>query len=246
MPVQCRNKARGWGLAYACGMSSSLPRFDPRSVPVVAAADDHVRSAVEPARLLPQALRQRFEQPPAWVPELRSERRFSDRAPATAAVLLPVVMREQPTLILTQRTDHLSTHSGQIALPGGRVDPDDDGVVHAALREAEEEIGLARDYVEVLGTMPEYVTGTAFHVTPVVGLVRPGFQLHPNPQEVAAIFEVPLSCLMDPANHRLHALAFEGQLRHWYSMPYDDGREERYIWGATAGMLRNFYHFLSA
>lgn len=227
-------------------MSSTLPRFDPRLVPVVSVAGQAGRGPVDTAHLTPQALRQRFASPPDWSPELRSEQRFTDRQPAAAAVLMPVVMREQPTLILTQRTDHLSTHSGQVALPGGRVDPEDGGAVPAALREAQEEIGLAPALVEVLGTLPEYVTGTAFHVTPVVGLVRPDFELVPNPHEVAAVFEVPLAFLMDPANHRLHALSFEGQVRHWYSMPYADGESERFIWGATAGMLRNLYHFLSS
>lgn len=227
-------------------MSTTLPRFDPRQVPVIEPEPHRRLGPIDRMRLAPDALRQRFASPPDWAPELRREQRFTDRHPAAAAVLIPVVMREQPTLILTQRTDHLSTHSGQVALPGGRVDPEDGGAVVAALREAEEEIGLERSRVEVLGTLPEYITGTAFHVTPVVGLVAPGFQLVANPHEVAAVFEVPLSFLMDPSNHRLHALSFEGQLRHWYSMPYDDGVQERYIWGATAGMLRNLYHFLSA
>ncbi len=227
-------------------MSTILPRFDPREVPVIEPQDPRALIPVGREQLKPAALRRRFAHPPEWVPELRREQRFTDRQPAAAAVLMPVVMREEPTLILTQRTDHLSTHSGQVALPGGRVDPEDGGAVVAALREAEEEIGLDRSHVEVLGMLPEYITGTAFHVTPVVGLVQPDVHLVPNPHEVAAVFEVPLSFLMNPAHHRLHALSFEGQVRHWYSMPYDDGIEERYIWGATAGMLRNLYHFLSA
>lgn len=228
-------------------MSRMLPSFDPRLVPLaVPGAQEPPLAAVAPQRLTAPALRQRFAHPPPWVPELRSEPRFTERQPAQAAVLMPVVMRERPSLILTQRTDHLSTHSGQVALPGGRVDPEDGGVIPAALREAHEEIGLDPARVEVIGTLPEYVTGTAFHVTPVVALVEPGFALVPNPFEVADVFEVPLDYLMDPAHHRLHAMALDGHERRWYSMPYADGQVERFIWGATAGMLRNLYRFLSA
>lgn len=116
----------------------------------------------------------------------------------------------------------------------------------AALRETHEEIGLSPDRVEVLGTLPLFVTGTAFTVTPVVGLIRPGFVLAPNPHEVDDVFEVPLAFLMNPAHHRLHAFSWQGVERRWYSMPYHDGVRERFIWGATAGMLRNFYRLLSA
>lgn len=225
-------------------MVQRLPPFDPRTVPVVGTGlhDPQPRAAV----LTPDGLRRLFEQPPDWTPELRQEPRFSDRAPAEASVLLPLVVRDQISLLLTQRTAHLSTHSGQIALPGGRIDPDDADAVAAALREADEEIGLPARHVEVLGTLPAYVTGTAFTVTPVVALVQPGFELRPNPHEVADVFEVPLAFLMDPRHHRRHAFEFEGQRREWYSMPFDDGGTERFIWGATAGMLRNFYRLLTA
>jgi len=145
---------------------------------------------------------------------------------------------------------NLSTHSGQIAFPGGRTDDADADAVHTALREADEEIGLLSAHVEVLGTLPNYVTGSAFIVTPVVALVKPGFQLLPNPAEVADVFEVPLRFLMNPANHRRHVFEFEGAQREWLSMPYTsdapDLPKERYIWGATAAMLRNFYRFLAA
>jgi 8-oxo-dGTP pyrophosphatase MutT (NUDIX family) len=192
------------------------------------------------------ALRQRFASPPVWTPELVEERRFSDRAPASAAVLLALVMRDQPQLLLTQRTAHLSTHAGQIAFPGGKLDEGDRDATCAALREAQEETGLAPEHVEVLGSLPQYVTGTRFFITPVVALVRPGFSLQPNPDEVDDVFEVPLAFLMDPGNHRRHALSWNGEQRSWYSMPYDDGQRERFIWGATAGMLRNLYHLLRA
>lgn len=223
---------------------SKLPNFDPRAVPVIG-VDAHL-PPVPAARLQAQALRQRFQTPPEWQPEVRSEPRFTRRQPAQAAVLLPLVVRSEPTLLLTQRTSHLANHSGQIAFPGGKVDPTDADVVDAALREAEEEVGLTRDFVQVLGTLPIYTTGSAFIITPVVALVQPGFTLTPNAGEVADVFEVPLSFLLDPANHRRHAFEAEGLRREWFSMPYLDAGTERYIWGATAGMLRNFYRFMAA
>lgn len=223
---------------------SKLPNFDPRQVPV-AGVDSHL-PAVPAERLQADALRQRFAAPPLWQPEVRAEPRFTQRQPAQAAVLVPLVARPEPTLLLTQRTSHLSNHSGQIAFPGGKVDETDADVVDAALREAEEEVGLVRDYVQVLGTLPVYTTGTAFVITPVVAWVRPGFTLVPNTGEVADIFEVPLSFILNPAHHRRHAYEFEGVRREWFSMPWQDGATERFIWGATAGMLRNFYRFMAA
>ncbi len=229
-----------------------LPLFDPRSIPVMG-IDRHL-AGVALDRLTPQALRERFKHPPIWMPEHSAERSFTDRQPALAAVLLPLVMRDELTLLLTERSTNLSTHSGQIAFPGGRTDDTDHDAVDTALREAQEEISLSRDHVEVLGTLPTYVTGSAFIVTPVVALVQPGFTLQPNPGEVADVFEVPLAYLMNPAHHRRHETEFGGVLRQWLSMPYIDPMgelhrgesRERYIWGATAGMLRNFYWFLSA
>lgn len=229
-----------------------LPKFDPRSVPIQG-VDDHLEG-VSLDRLTPSALRSRFLAPPVWAPEHSVEKKFEDRQPALAAVLVPLVMREQLTLLLTQRTTNLSTHSGQIAFPGGRTDATDIDAVDTALREATEEIGLARHHVEVLGTLPTYVTGTAYIITPVVALVEPGFNVQANPDEVADVFEVPLAYLMNPANHRRHEFEFDGTTRQWLSMPYldrlndaaDGATKERYIWGATAGMLRNLYRFLSA
>jgi 8-oxo-dGTP pyrophosphatase MutT (NUDIX family) len=223
---------------------SKLPNFDPRTVPVIA-VDSHL-PAVPAERVQAEFLRQRFAAPSDWQPEVRSEPRFVLRQPAQAAVLVPLVARPEPTLLLTQRTSHLANHAGQIAFPGGKVDETDAGVVDAALREAEEEIGLTRNFVQVLGTLPVYTTGTAFVITPVVAWVQPGFTLSPNPGEVADVFEVPLSFILDPAHHRRHAFEFEGVRREWFSMPWQDGSTERYIWGATAGMLRNFYRFLAA
>jgi 8-oxo-dGTP pyrophosphatase MutT (NUDIX family) len=223
---------------------SKLPNFDPRAVPVVG-RDDHLPAV--PLKLLhPQALRSRFAAPPVWEPEVRMEPRFTERAPQQAAVLVPVVARDIPTVLLTQRTSHLKNHSGQIAFPGGKVDAEDTDVVMTALREAQEEVGLEAGFIQVLGRLPVYTTGSAFVITPVVALIQPGFELRPNAGEVADVFEVPLAFLMNPANHRRHTLTAEGLQRDWFSMPYQDQATERFIWGATAGMLRNFYRFLAA
>lgn len=218
--------------------------IDPKAIPVVGV--DHHLPPVERHWLTAEGLRRRFQNPPVWTPEVRREPRFTERPPTPAAVLVPVVLREQPTLLLTLRTQHLSTHSGQVAFPGGKIDADDTDAVAAALREAQEEVGLASVHVEVLGTLPCYTTGTAYVVTPVVALVHPGFTLQPNPYEVAETFEVPLDFLMNPAYHRRHAMEWEGRPREWFSMSYPDPVGERFIWGATAGMLRNLYRMLSA
>ncbi|MDA0188869.1 MAG: CoA pyrophosphatase [Proteobacteria bacterium] len=156
------------------------------------------------------------------------------RAPVAAAVLFPIVLRPAaPTVLLTRRTDHLKDHPGQISFPGGRVEPDDVSPAHTALREAEEEIGLVPAHVEIAGYLPEYLTSTGFRVTPVVAVVTPPFSLRLDPFEVAEAFEVPLDFLLDPANHRRHALHYRGRLRHFHAMPW----REYFIWGATAGMI---------
>lgn len=222
----------------------TAPKIDPRTVPVTKVDSD--LPAVPPAVLQPNALRSRFAAPPVWQAEFLQEKKFMERAPMPAAVLLPIVQRAEPTVLLTLRTPHLSTHSGQIAFPGGQVDDTDADAVAAALREAREEIGLEGKFVEVLGRLPVYVTGSAFHVTPVVALISPDMILRPNPFEVADVFEVPLAYLMNPAHHRHHQASWQGVQREWLSMPYQDAATERYIWGATAGMLRNFYRFLRA
>ena len=153
-----------------------------------------------------------------------------------AAVLFPIVVRDAGhTVMLTQRTAHLRDHAGQISFPGGRVEADDLSPTHTALRETEEEVGLSRERVEVLGFLPEYRTGTGFRVTPVVGLVHPPFDLQPDPFEVAEVFEVPLAFLLDPANHQRHEMHYRGALRQYFAMPYGD----YFIWGATAGMIRS-------
>jgi 8-oxo-dGTP pyrophosphatase MutT (NUDIX family) len=223
---------------------TQLPHFDPLRMPVLG-VDDHL-PAVPVERLQPQALRDRFLRELEWTPEIVCERSFAQREPALAAVLIGIVMRDEPTVLLTQRTAHLTTHSGQVAFPGGKVDATDRDVVHTALRESHEEVGLDPAQVQVLGTISDYVTGTAFVVTPVVGLVSPDHTINPNPSEVASVFEVPLAFLMNPAFHQRHALEAEGRRREWFSMPYQDGEDLRFIWGATAGMIRNFYRFLMA
>jgi 8-oxo-dGTP pyrophosphatase MutT (NUDIX family) len=163
--------------------------------------------------------------------------------PKPAAVLVPIVLREnEPTMLLTQRTDHLSSHAGQVAFPGGRIDESDIDAVDAALREAEEETGLARSFVEPLGFLDTYMTVTAYHVVPVVALVKPGFMITPQANEVSAVFEVPLRFLMTSENHEKHSREWQGKQRYYYAMPY----ENRYIWGATAGMIRNLYDRLYA
>lgn len=224
---------------------SQLPDFDPRKVPVLA-VDTHL-PAVDRAVLQPEALERRFRTPPEWQPEIRQEPLWVERPPVPASVLIPVVVHERPTILLTQRTTHLSSHSGQIAFPGGKQDAADADLVATALREAQEEVGLDPARVRVIGRLPEYRTGSGFIITPVVSLVRPGFELVPNPFEVEEAFEVPLDFLMDPANHRRHAFMAGGMQREWLSMPYrGEGASERFIWGATAGILRNLYRFLQA
>ena len=223
---------------------SKLSAFDPQQVPVFQ-VDAHL-AAVPAHHLTPEALEARFANPPLWRPELVRERKFMDRAPAQAAVLLALVMREELTVLLTQRPAHMSTHAGQIAFAGGKCDEGDADAAATALREAHEEVGLEARHVQVLGTLPEYVTGSAFYVTPVVALISPDMTLQLNTHEVSDAFEVPLAFLMDPANHRWHRYEFEGVTREWLSMPYQDGDQQRFVWGATAGMLRNFYRFLRA
>lgn len=155
-----------------------------------------------------------------------------------AAVLVPLVAREHGyQVLLTQRTDHLNHHAGQVCFPGGRVDDDDEDHLAAALRETSEEVGLEAQFLEPLGLLDDYETGTNFLVTPVVAIVRPGFTLKLEEFEVAEAFEVPLQFLFDVRNHQIQSRVRNGERRHYYVFEY----EERYIWGATAGMLMNFY-----
>jgi 8-oxo-dGTP pyrophosphatase MutT (NUDIX family) len=160
-----------------------------------------------------------------------------------AAVLVPIIRRDAGlTVLLTQRTDDMPSHAGQIAFPGGRPQAGDADSVDTALREAEEEVGLTRQFVEVIGQVDHYRTGTGYEITPVVGLVTPGFTTRADPREVADVFEVPLAFFLDESNHRIDSRVWQGRERRYYAMPYG----ERYIWGATAGMLKNLQYVLSA
>ena len=225
------------------------PAFDPQSLPVLG-VDSHLPAPLS-ASIDPVALRQRFATPPLWEPEIKVERRFVEREAAHASVLVPLVLRAEMTVLLTQRTEHLNDHPGQISFPGGRAEPSDAHAVATALREAHEEVGLEAFEVEILGSLPTYTTGTGFIVTPVVGLVQPGAALQLDPIEVAEVFEVPLAWLMNPANHQHHAIEIDGATREFLSIPWrtiDAGGTARhyFIWGATAAMLRNLYRFLVA
>lgn len=160
-----------------------------------------------------------------------------------AAVLVPVTDDgPEARVILTRRTAAMRKHSGQVAFPGGAVDPEDGSVEVAAMREAEEEIALDRRFVEPVGRLPDYLTTTGFRITPVLAIVRPGYSLTPNPSEVDAVFETPLSFLMDPVNHKRESRVWEGRERHYYVMPYG----EHFIWGVTAGIIRTMYERLYA
>jgi 8-oxo-dGTP pyrophosphatase MutT (NUDIX family) len=200
----------------------------------------------------PLSLRHRFQSPPVWQPEITDENRhviaeniFSKRQAAgkvtRAAVLIPLLLKNDGlSVLLTQRTDHLHDHAGQISFPGGRMDPEDLDPHDTALRESEEEIGLDRKGVEIIGHLPQYLTVSGYSVTPVVGLVKPQAEYVLDAFEVADVFEVPLHFLMNPANHQVRVWESDQGRRQFYSMPY----ENRFIWGATAGMLRNLYHLL--
>ena len=160
-----------------------------------------------------------------------------------AAVLVPLVKRSAGvTVLLTQRTEDMPSHAGQVAFPGGRRHPEDADAIATALRETEEEVGIERRFVEVIGTVDRYRTGTGYEITPVVGVVEPGFITRADPREVADVFEVPLDHFLDEKNHRVDSRDYNGRKRSYYAMPYG----ERYIWGATAGMLKNLHHVLTA
>jgi len=159
-----------------------------------------------------------------------------------AAVLVPLVSHaEGVTVLLTQRTADMPSHAGQIAFPGGRRQAGEDAVA-AALRETEEEVGIGDRFIDVVGAVDLYRTGTGFEITPIVGIVTPGFTVRADPREVADVFEVPLEHFLDEINHKLDSRQYQGRERRYYAMPYG----ERYIWGATAGMLKNLHFILTA
>jgi len=227
---------------------SKIPGFDPRDVPIQ--SRDHALPAVALERLHPRAIRERFANPPRWEPEFVGDPfKLRPEPPRPAAVLVPIVDHPGgPTVLLTERTAHLHDHAGQVAFPGGRQDPQDADAIDTALRETVEEIGLARECVEIVGELPEYLTGTGYRVTPIVGVVRPGFALRLDAFEVAEACEVPLSFLMNPGHHERRRIVHGELDRSFYSMPYRRPGSEReyFIWGATAAMLRNLYRLLIA
>ena len=195
-------------------------------------------------RITRQWVLERLVKPAAFAsdPSFLGYRHPPERSVTPAAVLVPLI--NQPngvSVMLTQRTAHLNDHAGQISFPGGRVDDSDPDRVYTALREAEEETGLARDAVQVIGTLPDYDIATGFRVTPVVGWIEPPVDYDPDPFEVAEVFEVPLAHFLDPANHQRHSHEANGRRRNYYAMPY----QQRYIWGATAGMLYSLYQALT-
>jgi 8-oxo-dGTP pyrophosphatase MutT (NUDIX family) len=230
-------------------MSTSPRIVNPQAARIVSL---EAPPAVEPARLAPSRLRERFAAPPSWTPELPGDGGlFPGREIRDAAVLVPLVHRDDGLrVLLTQRTAHLHDHAGQISFPGGRRDPEDTSLEATALREAHEEVGLKPSQIELLGRLSDYQTVTAYRVTPVVALVHPPVVLATDSFEVADVFEVPLAFLVDPRNHQRRAIDTPVGERHFFAMPWTDPldpeQRERFIWGATAAMLRNFYRFLSA
>ena len=234
---------------YAINVAAP-PGFDAQAVPIHQVCTHEKKVAKE--FLEPAGLKQRLQFPPEWQPEITDENRhviaadiIAKREAAgkvtKAAVLIPLVLKEEGlSVLLTQRTNHLRDHAGQISFPGGRMDPEDQSPNDTALRESQEEIGLDPKRVEIIGHMPQYLTVSGYSVTPVVGLVQAQAEYVLDEFEVADVFEVPLSFLLDPANHQVRLWQSEQGGRRFYSMPY----ENRFIWGATAGMLRNLYHLL--
>jgi len=226
------------------------PGFNAEAIPIHEVCVNDKK--VAPEFLEPVGLKTRLQYPPKWQPEITDENRhviatdiIAKRQAAgkitRAAVLIPLLLKENGlSVLLTQRTNHLRDHAGQISFPGGRMDPEDLSPDDTALRESREEIGLDPKRVEIIGYLPQYLTVSGYSVTPVVGLVQPQEEYVLDEFEVADVFEVPLHFLLDPANHQIRLWQSEQGGRRFYSIPY----ENRFIWGATAGMLRNLYHLL--
>jgi len=222
------------------------PGFVPETQPVVPTPP---LAGLKPDTLALDFIRHAFAQPSSWRVEPLFSQAFAasiQHLPDTtrAAVFMPLVQRSDGLhMLFTRRSAHLSHHPGQVSFPGGRIDPQDADAVAAAIRETHEEVGIAPQYAQALGTQPDLLTGTRFVVTPVVGTLREGFQIRPNHDEVAEVFEVPLSVLMDSANYRLHRVTSDAQnFRLYFSITW----RSHFIWGATAALLRNFHRFLLA
>lgn len=228
------------------------PVFDPEQLPLV--PTEALLPALGAERLTVEFVRKRVQKQPDWQPEQTDESRLIDASLKLreAAVLVPLVQREAGlTVLLTQRNASLSQHAGQVSFPGGGREEFDRDMVDTALRETMEEVGISADHIEVIGRLPDYITGTGFHVSPIVGLLSPNFTLQADPSEVAEVFEVPLAFLMNPTNHQVRELRWEDRVRRFYAMPYRRSDQapdagHHFIWGATAGMLRNLYHLLAA
>jgi len=224
--------------------------FDPQSQPVVAVSAP--LSPLHPETLQLDFIRRAFRRSVAWQvePVFTESFKIDAQTPCAdvirAAVCLPLVQQSDGdglNVILTRRAAWLADHAGQIAFPGGRIEPSDATPIAAALRETFEEIGVAPEFIQILGTQPGFLTSTRFSMKPVIAYIAPGFALHPDRDEVAEVFEVPLSFLMNPVHHVLHRADLpDGGHRYYFSMRW----HEHFIWGATAALLRNFYHYLAA
>ena len=229
----------------------AAPRIlNPQAI-AVTGTDAHL-PALSAEQLTPAHVRRLFADAGDWQPEILGDGRIgAERTPSAASVLVALVQRDAGLqVLLTRRAEHLRDHPGQISFPGGRAEAFDLDAADTALREAEEEVGLPRSRVEVIGQLPVYTTVTQYLITPVVALVQPPFSLALDASEVDEAFEVPLQHLMNPAQHQRHVFSFDGGQRQFLSMPWrasqpDGTPREHFIWGATAAMLRNLYHFLN-
>lgn len=223
-----------------------VPGFDPVAQPVVSSP---ILQALSGATIQLDFIRATFAHPFSWQVEPVFSESFGADGPeqentTQAAVLFPLIQRSSGVHVLfTRRASHLFDHAGQICFPGGRIEHSDHDAVAAAVRETFEEIGVESRFIQLLGIHPSFVTSTRFTMKPVVGVIQPGFTVRPDHTEVAEVFEVPLSVLMDPSTHRLHQANLpDGGHRFYFSISW----QSYFIWGATAALIRNFYHYLSA